>query len=573
MPSSGPDMRLPEEKGLDGEDTERYETDVEGALHALFCQMRTRCNAAVDTGFFSLNSKGSSCFCRPVYQVSSAPKERDTPDIPDYVVQKAAESKVASGRQGAADECGTVKIHGSSRCSESTKITEEFQSSKASCCSKTPSVRDSHADEKVYKSEPQTTAQSCCSSNQSTRKRLSATKDSEESENLQDDLTPKPSPEASPTRPVAKRNRTTPLEMPSRTSQNTPEPRDPSGYKAEITTPASTAMHSIPSLPRAPGEPLIVGAHLMRLSEKNAAPSNPPLAAPKATLPNLPTWVGSEHCHCGDNCQCLGCETHPYNQATVEAVQAMGDMMFSSQNQSPQEFDTPSIAASGVTDYSQYPYDMPSYSAYPQSSLLNESFGSPDGNPYYMHHAPVSYEFDPNFVAGVDCTNPAGYNDFAATTTSDTACPPYDAQNGYHVTNPGGIVMVPNAYWQLEYPLPFSNPCTNSLGNCKCGENCACVGCITHAGHDGVPVSLPTNMESTAESMQQQFALANFNYGIMPTGIVHETATSVPGGNGLVGLGLTVPGMMQASGIAGHCSTDNTDYVDSPPHRATISRG
>jgi hypothetical protein len=52
--------------------------------------------------------------------------------------------------------------------------------------------------------------------------------------------------------------------------------------------------------------------------------------------------------------------------------------------------------------------------------------------------------------------------------------------------NPGEVMMQPNAYLTVEYPVNLLDPCTNMTGTCQCGLNCACVGCLTHHGHNGV---------------------------------------------------------------------------------------
>jgi hypothetical protein len=37
--------------------------------------------------------------------------------------------------------------------------------------------------------------------------------------------------------------------------------------------------------------------------------------------------------------------------------------------------------------------------------------------------------------------------------------------------------------------------CGQGNGGCKCGEGCACIGCLTHGGHDGVSLDLPSEQK------------------------------------------------------------------------------
>lgn len=40
------------------------------------------------------------------------------------------------------------------------------------------------------------------------------------------------------------------------------------------------------------------------------------------------------------------------------------------------------------------------------------------------------------------------------------------------------------------YNYSYGGGCTEGRGGCMCGDGCTCVGCLTHGGHDGVPLNL-----------------------------------------------------------------------------------
>lgn len=44
----------------------------------------------------------------------------------------------------------------------------------------------------------------------------------------------------------------------------------------------------------------------------------------------------------------------------------------------------------------------------------------------------------------------------------------------------------------------YGSECRQGNGGCKCGEGCACIGCLTHGGHDGLIVDLSSTTTSAA---------------------------------------------------------------------------
>lgn len=55
--------------------------------------------------------------------------------------------------------------------------------------------------------------------------------------------------------------------------------------------------------------------------------------------------------------------------------------------------------------------------------------------------------------------------------------------------------LSPSSYFWQELVLPG---CNDATGTCQCGDGCECVGCLTHGGHNGVPLNPPTASEQDA---------------------------------------------------------------------------
>ena len=50
--------------------------------------------------------------------------------------------------------------------------------------------------------------------------------------------------------------------------------------------------------------------------------------------------------------------------------------------------------------------------------------------------------------------------------------------------------LSPSSYFWQEIVLPG---CNDETGTCQCGDGCECVGCLTHGGHNGVPLTDPVS--------------------------------------------------------------------------------
>lgn len=176
--------------------------------------------------------------------------------------------------------------------------------------------------------------------------------------------------------------------------------------------------------------------------------SHPRGIAPSAVSPP-PSGV-IHRCTCGPSCQCFFCMAHPYNSTTRDRVQTLAHLL-------PDD-----------TEYS------------PKSPLQSSFFHSIDDS-----------------TTAVPGTNVMHINGILQ--SSDvTQSGPFDRpsfNNGTYEAMPiesgsrSPQSAISSGYLTMEYrydPIELGG-CTDSTGTCRCGDDCTCVGCFTHSGHDGQP--------------------------------------------------------------------------------------
>ncbi|PWY94821.1 hypothetical protein BO94DRAFT_621274 [Aspergillus sclerotioniger CBS 115572] len=157
-------------------------------------------------------------------------------------------------------------------------------------------------------------------------------------------------------------------------------------------------------------------------------------------------------CSCGDGCQCLGCASHPFNNTTRQHVQEMGLLVsLNDDEQNLERLNTRrgSPLQGQLSDFSslQYPYS---------------NFGHLIG----------------------DGAQPIAMHSYAQQSTNSG-----HVNSGYSSPPPeylGQQLMEPSEYYTLEYPVGLPSACADTTGSCQCGNDCTCVGCLTHSGHNGV---------------------------------------------------------------------------------------
>ncbi|KAJ5727924.1 hypothetical protein N7493_005744 [Penicillium malachiteum] len=173
-------------------------------------------------------------------------------------------------------------------------------------------------------------------------------------------------------------------------------------------------------------------------------------------------------CKCGDECQCLGCAAHPFNNTTRQHVQEMGVMM---------TFDDDEHSPDGMAR-SYQPHSYPSTTAPTPLNFFMQQTPSMDNA---MHHN----SFDP--YSNPNSAMPSGYSS------------PLPA--GHQLNQQ---LMHPSEYYTLEYPVGIPSACSDVTGSCQCGNDCSCVGCLTHSGHNGVPLEAPLPEQSVHNGTDHQ---------------------------------------------------------------------
>lgn len=169
---------------------------------------------------------------------------------------------------------------------------------------------------------------------------------------------------------------------------------------------------------------------------------------------SIPSTFGgdsSRECSCGEDCQCLGCASHPFNSTTRQHVQEMGYMM-------------------SINEDDENSHSHP--------------FMKPTSPPLYatptLSHTRPPYQATQSFTEN---TTPTSNLDGVLPSTAS-----YTSQD----------LMQPSEYYTLTYPVGLPNLCSNVNGTCQCGSDCSCVGCLTHSGHNGVALEhTPAENEQT----------------------------------------------------------------------------
>jgi len=245
-------------------------------------------------------------------------------------------------------------------------------------------------------------------------------------------------------------------------------------------------------------------------------------------------------CGCGDGCMCFACAVHPTNRTTTEYVLyhhglALG-MTMSNLNQEAQMqaligqngFMWPGapavynhLANSFHHPPSQpQPYQTtgpPSYMVQLDQALQyqNPNNGvqwnlgasampvqpTPTAELEHFHlqdHSQAS--FATNGTAGLDSNNylSNGHGSepqpsiIPFTLAPDALDAPVFVENDGQPTEGDTPTMSPSSFLLQQYVLPG---CSDATGTCQCGDGCSCEGCLTHGGHNGIPVDGLTAVE------------------------------------------------------------------------------
>jgi hypothetical protein len=148
--------------------------------------------------------------------------------------------------------------------------------------------------------------------------------------------------------------------------------------------------------------------------------------SPTTVLGNMSSFGSAHACGCGDSCQCIGCATHPYNDASRDYIRSALQL---SQKTAPTV-----IESLNGPDNSNI-FSVPDAAAKANGDSVNDS----NGNSSPLSDTPSD------------------------TTTVD--------EQAFSATD----------FIFVNYPYSFSNEsCGGDTNNCPCGDDCNCLGCAIH---------------------------------------------------------------------------------------------
>ncbi|KAF2816850.1 uncharacterized protein BDZ99DRAFT_3147 [Mytilinidion resinicola] len=227
------------------------------------------------------------------------------------------------------------------------------------------------------------------------------------------------------------------------------------------------------------------------------------------STPNGTGQSDMEHnCRCGDGCNCFGCAAHPQNAATTAYLLDMDNFMRN--------------GGSGSL------YALPAYPHQPlpvsQQHYGFAYYAPAQGMNMSRPHQTMPFQYNPNQVSEsylqgpdhtwpqsglrmpVHSTVPTEFEQFNVNGSRDdqSQTPRPSTAKGDNTSNspayqdsPGDQdnepTLSPSTFFLQTLVLPGCNDVT---GTCQCGDGCNCVGCLTHGGHDGIPLVPPSNLAS-----------------------------------------------------------------------------
>lgn len=196
----------------------------------------------------------------------------------------------------------------------------------------------------------------------------------------------------------------------------------------------------------------------------------PPMSNSPVTNTTLAN--GWEHsCHCGPECNCLGCATHPFNRRTVEHVREMQSFMaVDNGSLSPQSHPNP-------TNHN-----------HPHSLVQQLSHPQPQPNSFEANGMSLSSPVAGGPSSGACCGSRGSPAKQISPTPEEEDMGTDGSPNGTPSGTDAVDELSPSNFLYFDYPLGI---CAQTEAGCKCGEGCTCVGCITHGGHDGVELEAP----------------------------------------------------------------------------------
>ncbi len=205
-------------------------------------------------------------------------------------------------------------------------------------------------------------------------------------------------------------------------------------------------------------------------------------------------------CGCGETCQCLGCAQHPANTATTDFVRDTFKWMLSTNNiyYEPREMSSLGDSDTQSQKAAVSAVELSSTPAMSPLAGIDASLGLSAGR---NHSLPWYHPSGPDESTGLVYL-PASERQAAAGYNQNGQILGFDAGLAYPTVNQINTAFSPTAEAH-EMGGPYLSPssfylqrvefaaCTDATGACFCGDGCACVGCLTHGGHNGIALDLP----------------------------------------------------------------------------------
>ncbi|KAF2644076.1 hypothetical protein P280DRAFT_487911 [Massarina eburnea CBS 473.64] len=232
---------------------------------------------------------------------------------------------------------------------------------------------------------------------------------------------------------------------------------------------------------------------------------------PPPSIPMTPmgahagTHATNHNCHCGDGCSCFGCAAHPNNATMMEYIRSMHQWMSTGQFGAgpPPTYDMPTYPHHQVRYGAQAgpPYNTTAANFMPPNQLsfqnsnpmnmtspaMNVASPWPQSSVSTPVQAPPS--MDSQFFATSNASTPTGLPEPTLTLKVEEVQSPISVDSPSEGKDDDTATLSPSTFFWQEVVLPG---CNDATGTCQCGDGCECVGCLTHGGHNGVLLDMPT---------------------------------------------------------------------------------
>lgn len=244
------------------------------------------------------------------------------------------------------------------------------------------------------------------------------------------------------------------------------------------------------------------------------------------------------NCTCGDACACLGCAVHPRNETTLRHLQEVANFMI--QDPFYANPSSPLYNDDNIQYQPAYQIPEPTNTAGVDSSWRAGKLGHPYQQQSSFQHPGLPYPQDTNGGSFWPTSNGSTVRSVQATPTNEMSQFTFQesrssqgvVQHESQNIQPGQLALQRTTSFDSSIPNSFATPepapstaatdtptlspssffwqqvelpgCDDASGACRCGDGCQCVGCLTHGGHDGVPLTQSSGDYSSRSGFQSQ---------------------------------------------------------------------